>query len=447
MVESWLEELPDWVATLFTLDVLLQIAVLVALPGLAGLAQRFMERWLVRVRARMTAWSFIGQVPWLLDLFEAFRAVLRPFALWFLGRMTILLFVSLGQPTQILDWAIPFAGLWLIYTLAATLIELRLKPERISFWRDQVLRPAILLLALLQGLGLLDDILEYEVSLSPGILTNLRSLLVGLIVFYFALVLSRHARTLLRDVVLPRANIEISLNQIISTLSSYFIVLAGFWLGLSVAGIDVTTLGFVAGGISVGVGFGLQELINNFISGFILLFERSLVPGDVVAVEGSMGEVEEVKLRTSIVRTLDNIQLIVPNGQLLNSVVTNYTQDRGRLETRVAIDVGVSYHSDPHQVIDLLLQAAEHPDIVEEPQPRAVLNEFGDSSINFQLFIWVLDPIQIPFASSDVRLKIWDLFQEYKIEIPFPQRDLHLRTSVPLAMASTPENRITPSRQ
>jgi potassium efflux system protein len=288
------------VATLFTLDVLLQIAVLVALPALAGLAQRFLERWLVRMRTRMTAWSFIGQVPWLLDLFEAVRAVLRPFALWLLGQLAILLFVSLGQPTQVLDWAIPFAGLWLIYTLAATLIELRLKPERIALWRDQVLRPAILLLALLQALGLLDDILEYEVSLSPGILTNLRSLLAGLIVFYIALVLSRHARTLLRDVVLPRANIEKSLNQIISTLSSYFVVLAGFWLGLSVAGIDVTTLGFVAGGISVGVGFGLQELINNFISGFILLFERSMVPGDVIAVEGSMGQVEEVKLRTSI---------------------------------------------------------------------------------------------------------------------------------------------------
>jgi small-conductance mechanosensitive channel len=440
-------ELPEWIATLFTLDVLLQIAVLVLLPALAGLAQRLLERWLARMSARVTDWPFIGQVPWLLDLFEAVKTVLRPFALWFLGRMAILLFVSLGQPTQILEWAIPFAGLWLIYTLAATFIELRFKPKRVTFWRDQILRPAVLLLVLLQALGLLDDILEYEVSLSPGILTNLRSLLAGLIVFYFALVLSRHARTLLRDVVLPRANIDKSLNQIISTLSSYFIVLAGFWLGLSVAGIDVTTLGFIAGGISVGVGFGLQELINNFISGFILLFERSLVPGDVIAMEGSMGEVEEVKLRTSIVRTLDNVQLIVPNGQLLNSVVTNYTQDRGRLETRVAIDVGVSYNSDPHQVIDLLLQAAEHPDIVTDPPPRVVFTEFGDSSINFQLFVWVLDPIQIPFASSDIRLKIWDLFQEHEIEIPFPQRDLHLRTSVPLAVTSGPESKTLSRRE
>jgi small-conductance mechanosensitive channel len=397
----------------------------------------------VRVSARVTHWPFIGQVPWLLDLFEVVKSVLRPFALWLLGRMAILLFVSLGRPAQILEWAIPFAGLWLIYTLAATLIELRFKPQRVTFWRDQILRPAVLLLALLQALGLLDDILEYEVSLSPGILTNLRSLLAGLIVFYLAVVLSRHARTLLRDVVLPRANIEMSLNQIISTLSSYFIVLAGFWLGLSVAGIDVTTLGFIAGGISVGVGFGLQELINNFISGFILLFERSMVPGDVIAVEGTMGQVEEVKLRTSIVRTLDNIQLIVPNGQLLNSVVTNYTQDQGRLETRVAIDVGVSYNSDPHQVIDLLLQAAEHPDTVTDPPPRVVFTEFGDSSINFKLFVWVLDPIQIPFASSDIRLKIWDLFQEHEIEIPFPQRDLHLRTSVPLAMMNGPASRTT----
>ena len=160
-----------------------------------------------------------------------------------------------------------------------------------------------------------------------------------------------------------------------------------------------------------------------------------------------MGEVEEVKLRTSIVRTLDNIQLIVPNGKLLNSVVTNYTQDRGRLETRVAIDVGVSYNSDPHQVIDLLLQAAQHPDIVTDPPPRVVFTEFGDSSINFQLFVWVLDPIQIPFASSDVRLKIWDLFQEHEIEIPFPQRDLHLRMSVPLPITGGPESRTIARRE
>jgi small-conductance mechanosensitive channel len=441
MLESWLEDLPAWAATLFTLDVLLQIAALVALPALAGLVQRFLDRRLSRVRERATAWPVTGQVPWLLDLLETVQALLRPLSLWVLGRLTILLFQSLGRPAQILGWAIPFAGLWLIYTLVATLIGLRMQPQRVTFWRDQILRPLILVLALLQALGLLDNILAVQLSISPGVLTDLRSLLAGLIVFYVALVLSRHARTLLRDVALPRDNIEPSLNQIISTLSSYLIVLTGFWLGLSVAGIDVTTLGFIAGGISVGVGFGLQELINNFISGFILLFERSLVPGDVISVEGSMGEVEEVKLRTSIVRTLENIQLIVPNGQLLNSVVTNYTQDRGRLETRVAIDVGVSYDADPHQVMVLLLQAADHPDVVQDPPPRVLFTEFGDSSINFQLLIWVLDPLQIPFASSDVRLKIWDLLQEHEIEIPFPQRDLHLRSAVPLPVTSVREPR------
>ena len=337
-------------------------------------------------------------------------------------------FKKYGMQVGFIRWMIPFFVMWSLYVLVNQIIQLRLSEEQAQTWRKQILRPSVLFLALLHGMGLLDNILDYEINLNKGALTTLQSVIVGVVVFFFFALASKQVRGLLQDVILPQAGIDPSVNQIISTFSSYVVAIAGFWLGLTVAGIDVTTLTFIIGGVSIGIGFGLQELINNFISGFILLLERSLVPGDVIRVDGTLGVVEEIKLRTMKIHTVDDVELIVPNGHLFSDIVVNYKQARGSSKKRIHISVSASYHDDPHQVMALILEAAALPSVAKKPKPKVLITSFAADGIQYDLLVWIADAMKIPLLQSEIRLRIWDLFKEAGIEMPFPQRDVHLYT-------------------
>jgi small-conductance mechanosensitive channel len=248
----------------------------------------------------------------------------------------------------------------------------------------------------------------------------LRSLLIGLGVFFLFYFLSRSIRQLLRDDILPRTGIDPSLNQVISTFSGYALVMAGLLLALSLMGIPLSTLTVIAGGLSVGIGFGLQELINNFVSGFILLTERSLTPGDVIEIDDQIGVVGEINLRTIEIRTIDNVQLIVPNGQLLQSTVTSYTRNDKRVRMRVA--AATSMEANPHQAIEALLAAAgQQANLLPEPIPEALFTGIGERALEFELWVWVADPLLIPYVNSELLLRVWDAFQERGIELPPPE--------------------------
>jgi potassium efflux system protein len=170
--------------------------------------------------------------------------------------------------------------------------------------------------------------------------------------------------------------------------------------------------------------------VANFISGILLLFEQSLRPGDIVSVGGEMGEVKKLSIRATTVNTFDNIELIVPNQLFLTSTVTSYTRtDRF---VRVLIPIGVSYNSDPEAVRETLLAVAQRHGLVQEqPEPVVHFMGFGDSSLDFRLAVWVDDPLLRLNVASDLRFMIWKAFAEHSIEIPFPQRELHLRSGVP----------------
>jgi small-conductance mechanosensitive channel len=198
-------------------------------------------------------------------------------------------------------------------------------------------------------------------------------------------------------------------------------------MALSTIGINLTTLTVVLGGLSVGIGFGLQELINNFISGFVLLFERTISPGDVVEVDDLIGTVEDIGMRSMQVRTIDNIQLIVPNDRFTSNVVTNFTRSDKKIRT--PIRVVTSYQDDPHQVQQLILEAAQHPRVLSDPAPGVFLSDFGDRGIQFTLQIWIEEPMRAGIIKSDIRLKIWDLFETNGISIPTPQREVTLRSA------------------
>lgn len=193
-------------------------------------------------------------------------------------------------------------------------------------------------------------------------------------------------------------------------------------------GFNPTAFAAITGGLSVGIGFGLKEVFSNFISGIVLLFEGTLKPGDIIEIGGESSEVKKLSFRSTTVRVFkDNSEKIIPNQNFFTQDFTTFTGSN-RLVRR-SLKVSTSYDCDPQKVINLLLQiAAQHPRILQEPPPLAFFVNFGDSSLNFEISFWLDDPLIGKTVASEIGCKIWKTFAESKIEIPYPQRDLHIRS-------------------
>ncbi len=197
-------------------------------------------------------------------------------------------------------------------------------------------------------------------------------------------------------------------------------------IALDTVGIDLTTLAVFGGALGVGLGFGLQRVTSNFISGFILLFDRSIKPGDVISVGTRYGWVVALHARYVVVRDRDGVETLIPNENLITSEVTNWSySDR---HVRIKIKVQISYEDDPEKAMQLIVDAAKASDrILKDPAPQARLIEFGDSGINLELRLWLDDPEEgVGSVKSDINLEIWRSFKENGITIPFPQRDVHM---------------------
>ncbi|MGK7882645.1 MAG: mechanosensitive ion channel family protein [Crocosphaera sp.] len=213
----------------------------------------------------------------------------------------------------------------------------------------------------------------------------------------------------------------------ISIIIRYFLIGIGMVLFFGYIGFDATALAAISGGLSVGIGFSLKEIIGNFVSGIGLLFEGSLRPGDIVEVEGEPTTVEKVSIRSTTVKTVDNVEKIVPNQTFFTSIVTTYTGTDPVI--RVLVPVGVSYNCDPEEVIEILLDVArQNDDVQTDPQPCVHLMGYGDSSVDFRLAVFIDDPAIRITVRSDLYRAIWKALAAHKIEIPFPQRDLHIRS-------------------
>jgi small-conductance mechanosensitive channel len=244
--------------------------------------------------------------------------------------------------------------------------------------------------------------------------------LVGIVVG--ALVLAQLVRIVLEEEIFPRLTLPRGVPGALSMLSRYFIVVLGLLLGLSAAGIDLSTFGLAAGAIGLGLGFGLQNVIANFVSGLILAVERPIQAGDTIEVGKLLGRVSDIGVRSSKVRTFEGAEVIVPNNNLLANDLINWTLSDER--RRLDIPVRVAYGSDPHEVIRLLQTVgAGHEEVFDDPPPRAVFEGFGDTSLEFRLLVWV------PFgkglgAKSDLSLGIHDALEAAGISIPVPRRDV-----------------------
>ncbi|MGD8842704.1 MAG: mechanosensitive ion channel [Gammaproteobacteria bacterium] len=254
---------------------------------------------------------------------------------------------------------------------------------------------------------------------------------VGIVVFSVLVALVRWIRNEVLPAWISKARIERGAREAVVTISGYVGVIIAAIIGLSLAGFSFNNLAIIAGALSVGIGFGLQNIVNNFVSGIILLFERPIRTGDWIVVGGTEGYVRKISIRSTQIETFDRADVIVPNSELISGQVTNWMlRDSWG---RVIAPVGVAYGSDVEKVREVLLQAArEHPLVMADSsrvsQPRVLFRGFGDSSLNFELRCFIRNVDQRLGTLSDLNFAIEKGLREAGIEIPFPQRDLHLRS-------------------
>lgn len=247
-------------------------------------------------------------------------------------------------------------------------------------------------------------------------------LIIGL--FY----LSSKLRSILLARLLTRTRLDRGAQQAIGTLIRYVVLFVGLLIIFQTVGIDLTTLNVLAGAVGIGVGFGLQNIANNFISGLIILIERPIKVGDRVEVNDVRGDIVSIGARSTTVRSNDNIHIIVPNSKFISENVTNWSLGGGMV--RFKIPVGVSYDVDLDLVTRVLLEIAEENDeVLETPPPSIRLTELGASALTFELRAWTSERLNRPgLFASDLNFEIVRRFRKHGIEMPFPQRDIHIKS-------------------
>ncbi|MBP7149366.1 MAG: mechanosensitive ion channel [Acidobacteria bacterium] len=259
------------------------------------------------------------------------------------------------------------------------------------------------------------------------------------IVMFLVISGARLIARLLHDRLLARLSLEAGRRYAIERLVSYVVMGLGFIIGLHALGIDMTSLAVLGGVLGIGVGFGLQTIASNFVSGLILLFERPIKVGDRVEIASLTGEVVRIGARSTWVRTNDNTIIIVPNADFISNRVTNWTANDQRVRLHVA--VGVGYDSDAEEVREVLLAVAHsHPDVLASPEPNVLFMGFGESAIDFELRVWTATRVHSPGGlRSELNFKLFEALKSHRIEIPFPQRDVRIRSSAPPRDAAVPE--------
>lgn len=400
-------------ANILTAPTLMQLAVLLGVVALSVLAGRL---WARRIES--------GALPYSLRLTRLHMAPAEIAAMVTGVSMCWLAFFVLqeqGLPFAIMRWAAVLASSWaIIRTLTAivsdgfvsrtmALVLWGMLAFAMAGWIDRA-RDIMDSMAIDVGKFHFSVLLVFKAVLAFGLLFWIGKLIANVLARSF-----NRARTL-----------SPSQRVLFSKLGSITIYALGFMIGLNIVGIDLTTLTVFSGALGLGIGFGLQKVFSNFISGIILLLDRSVKPGDVIAINDTYGWVNSLGARCVSVLTRDGKEHLIPNEHLITNQVENWSYSDSKV--RIHIPIGVSYGADIHKVREILLKAVEdHPRILKVPKPVCFITEFDESAIRHQLRAWIADPAGgVTNVRSDIYYRIWDLFKENGIQIPYPQRDIHV---------------------
>lgn len=268
-------------------------------------------------------------------------------------------------------------------------------------------------------------------------------ILLGLLISVTLIVLAKTLTSTLDKKLRQRPSVRASSVEALVTLAGYVLYVVAVLMGISIAGISLTNLTIIAGALSVGIGFGLQNIVNNFVSGIILLIEQPVRTGDFVQVGGFEGTVKRVRIRSTEITTFDHSSVIVPNSLLISEALTNWNLRDDCC--RVSVHVGVAYGSDTRLIEKLLIEVAlNHPLVIPEAKglvlaPNVVFTDFGDSSLNFKVVCYIKEAQKRFSVASQIRFGIDATFRKNNITIPFPQRDVHMIPTASLQPPSSPE--------
>jgi small-conductance mechanosensitive channel len=413
--------LKNWVSSnVFIWENLVHLLVQGSVLLAALIAGTILGRWIRRIiNARMKESSLKSRhiIGFLKKFIGLLPLIFSIFVLW----LCIQGVSGVGYRTFFMDLALNLGMAWIVIQLATSVILDR-------FW-SKIIASACWLLAALNILGLLDRTISLMESIGFTV-GDVKLTLLSIIKAVFVLFI------LLRGVSWVSGNLEKKLSNVseltpsarlmlTKTLNIAMIVMVTL-VALNSVGIDLSALAFFSGAVGVGVGFGLQKIVGNFVSGLILLSDKSIKPGDVLQVGDMYGWVKKMGGRYVSMVTRDEKEVLIPNENLITQEVINWSYSSRKI--RVRIPVGISYNADPHQAIELIKKAADGIDrVLNDPPPKCLLVGFGDNSVDLQLRFWIRDPANgVANITSKVMLGIWDTLKAHEIEIPYPQRDVHL---------------------
>jgi small-conductance mechanosensitive channel len=420
-VETWIElyeQATAWlVAKVFKLTLLIDVGVLAAAFILGWLLGVWLKRWL-----RSVVQHRLASRP---RLAEVLRVLL--------GQMPALAILGMIQVGDVSASALGYT-LWLDNVAEALLtawVAINFATFFItdSFWKRLVVG-AVWFAAALHFLHLLGPLMTFleTTDLSFGeVKLSLLGLVEAIILLYALLKLTGWMMSLFENRLASTERLTPSARILIGQIVRIALIAMAILIPLNMVGINLTALAVFTGAIGVGLGFGLQKVVANFISGIILLLDRSIKPGDVIQIGDVYGWITDLNSRFVSIVTRDNMNYLIPNEDLITNQVVNWSySDR---KVRLKVGVGIAYGADPHQAIALCRAAAEKVDrVLDDPSPRCLLRGFGDSSVDLEVRFWIEDPQNgVANVTSEVLLEVWDAFKLAGVEIPFPQRDVNLK--------------------
>jgi small-conductance mechanosensitive channel len=331
---------------------------------------------------------------------------------------------------HLLTIAVSLLAAWVVIRLTASLVRDPVWSRFVTLvaWTIAALN---ILNLLRPTMALLDSVAITVADLRVSGLTVVQAMLSLAVLLWLATVASH----LLERRITASPNLTPSLQVLIVKLLKIALVAIAIVIALRTVGIDLTAFAVFSGAVGVGIGFGLQKSVSNFISGISILIDKSIKPGDVISVGNTYGWVNSLGSRYVSVITRDGTEYLLPNEQFIAQQVVNWSYSDS--DVRLKLPVGIAYGADVRRAIALCQEAAaETPRVLEEPKPVCLLKGFGDSAVDLELRIWINDPRNgVSNVKSEVFLRLWDKFREQGIEIPFPQRDLHLKTPPELSLA------------
>lgn len=415
----WYDGLREWfLSDFFVVDTLICLAIIALAATIARPLSIRLQQSIELFSARQS------RFPILVRIWKTARDISFP-TIWLL--LQSLSVVATEQ------WEVSNASLVITTSLLAAWVIIEIATILVSspFW-SRTIAIAAWVIAALNILGILSPTIVFldEISFSLGQATvSVLTIIQALVTLGILLWISSVAGQVTESKLKSAKNLSPSIQVLTIKFMRITFGAVAFITALAIVGVDLTAFAVVGGAIGVGIGFGLQKIFANLISGFILLMDKSIKPGDVIVVADYYGKVDALTARYVSVTTRDGIEHLIPNEELIINRVENWSYSHNRLRLRQT--VGVHYKSDLHKAIELCKEAAAETDrILKDPAPNCLVREFGDNSVNLELRVWINDPMNgRANVISDLLLRIWDKFHEHDIEIPYPQRDLHLRSS------------------